>query len=376
MQTISVEEAEEFRAEIADLRRRLAASQRAAAGVFYAPIEDLWETDLVGVDDEDFLNDMRRDPDQLPTDPERGHAGQNSLGVSLQHAAPGNRCTVALMSSRVAWAEEDWPTDAFSTPNIDGELAHLIPHSDNHASTYADVARCILALQDDAGEDIQQTIHGSRRRRRVARALRRRVFRRPPRIPRTGFKHCSLNLIRLLGQKSFFDERPCVIIVPLMTLVQMKDWNLEDYEAIVLAGDYETTPAASAYCGIGATLGPLATGDEIETARESLAQVLRGLAYSLEYRQLERGEHLLPKSMQQLLRSFRRNLHVGTRHGIVIPTRVQARGLEMNVRKISFQAHNPALGTRLNHRAPEPLALIVKSAINWSRRHGQQLLPG
>jgi hypothetical protein len=242
-------------------------------------------------------------------------------------------------------------------------MAHLVPIHYQRASMYSDVARCVLGLGDDASNSIQRTIHGTQ------------PLLQQTRIPHTGIKHLTLNQIRLPCQALFFEERPCVVIVPIMTLAKMKAWNLEGYEAIIIAGTYDKVSAAQAYQHIQMDrLLPLATPDEIETARVSLGQVVGGLAYSLVHRRWQRREHSLPRSMRQQLESFRVYLQAyDEEEKVLVPERPREGYDNVRVAKVTFQAHASPTSV-LAHPAPDPLLLVMKSAINWSWRIGQHLL--
>jgi hypothetical protein len=217
---------------------------------------------------------------------------------------------------------------------------------------YVDVVRCVFGLTDEALEDMQRIIHGSLTPKGV-------------RIPYTGIKHSLVNMIRLCGQAEFFDMQPCVIIVPIMTLKQMRDWNLDEYNAIVLAGASGRFSAPMAYRGIQLRqFGECATTDEIEIASTSLGIVLQGLAYSLDERQAQRQEATL--QLKGKLASFREGLQNSE---VIVP--MPSLDSNLRVRKVSFQAHRPHANA---HPAPDPLFLFIKSAINWARRNGQPLL--
>jgi hypothetical protein len=242
-------------------------------------------------------------------------------------------------------------------------MAHLIPLSYERASAYSDVARCVLGLGDNARITIQQTIHGTQR------------VLGQTRVPDTGIKYSLLNQIRLPGQAVFFDQQPCVVIVPILTWDQVKAWNLEEYDAIVLAGAYKTTTAAQAYGGIQMPeprRGTLATIDEIKTACQLLSQTVQGLAFSLVHRRRQRHQKSLKPAMRRLLQSVRENLE--KKGEIIVPMASREGEVDMRVGKVSFQAHAACAHADLAHVAPDPALLVMKAAINWTWRNDQQLL--
>jgi hypothetical protein len=350
-------------------RRAIAAIQRAdsatqlSSGNFYSPIERVWIKNARSLrNDPCLFEEMRRE--KAPKKKERRQVGtQNSYTLTLKEAAPNRLNQVADVVVSVSKKDEKemWPTDIRGSPSLTAGMAYLVPPGNDCASTYSDVARCVLGLPDDAREDIQQTIHGS-------------LNDQGARIPGTGIKHSPDNKIRLCCQSEYFDNDPCVLIVPIMTLKQMKEWDHGEYSAIVLAGGYEDVSAALTYRAIQMTeLGALATPAEIETARQSLAQVVEGLAYSLVHRQEQRQENLLDPAMRTLLDSFRTGLQ--TSDGVRVDVPKASGNDNFRVRKVTFRAHASAcFRRRASHVAPDPLLLVIKSAINWSWRHGQQLL--
>jgi hypothetical protein len=188
-------------------------------------------------------------------------------------------------------------------------------------------------------------------------------------------------MIRLWGQAVYFDEYPCVVIMPIMTLEQINAWKFGSYEAIVLAGscDLVTAGPKGLVTGVEAYEGirmnrflALETRAEIEIACQSMARVVQGLAYSLEYHQDERREDLLEPAIREQLELFRNRLRERDPSMRVIVPQVASNMGNLRVGKVTFQAHTVRGETA--HVAPDPLLLVIKSANNWSRRNGQQLL--
>ena len=113
-----------------------------------------------------------------------------------------------------------------------------------------------------------------------------------PRITGTGIRHFGTNLIGLKAQSTHYSEKPCVIIVPIMTVEEMRNWKGDAYSAIVLAGkwpardteeDSTATTSNDVYSDIKAYNGGtdshfLASVGEIHTATELLIDVLCSLA--------------------------------------------------------------------------------------------------
>ncbi len=108
------------------------------------------------------------------------------------------------------------------------------------------------------------------------------------RITGTGIKHFLTNIIRLKAQVQYYDSLPCLLIIPILSLEQVRNWKGEGYSAIVLAGEWrspESTArnAAAVYAAIGAHLGGinsnfLASRTEIVTATDLLASMIQMVA--------------------------------------------------------------------------------------------------
>jgi hypothetical protein len=219
----------------------------------------------------------------------------------------------------------------------------------------------IFGDSDLSGEVVQKLIHGSKESPNGSR------------IAHTGAVHLVSNKIRLNKQAEHFDKNPRVLIVPILTVDQMKTWNGDAYDAIVLAGGYGDFSAIQVYCELLMYRDEMtdAMPHQVETARESLTAIVLGLMYSLH----ERTNSLLRdlgdnEVSKRILRDFRANTtgpYQGL--GIAVPESKSPTD-QIRVCLIRFQDHSKSGG----HPAPDPILLGVKSAVNWSRRHSQQML--
>jgi hypothetical protein len=63
-----------------------------------------------------------------------------------------------------------------------------------------------------------------------------------------------------------------------------------------------------------------------------------------------------------------RNVLLDNNVGVAVP--LKAGNSHLRVRKVIFGP----VGDEAQHPAPDPLLLAVKAAVNWSKRHGPQLL--
>jgi hypothetical protein len=345
-------------------KQRAVMEEQLRTGKYYCPRERVWIGARVQFDSAGSFEEMRRE--ETPNQRERRQVGTSSSYEKTWNEAKPIRLhkVTGGDDSVVRDDSEDekatWPTNLFGRRSAVG-VTYLIPASYERASMYSDVARCVLALRDDAPQDIQQAIHGS-------------LNDEGTRIQGTGIKHSPNNKIRFPGDAVYFENLPCVVIVPIMTLKEIRDWKLEGYEAIVLAGSYKDIAASEVYRGIEMTQpGSLATQGEIDKAGESLAKVVQGLAFSLDHRVDQRHENLLDEAMQQDLASSRTGLQTNDGREVIVP--MKSDNTNLRVRKVTFQAHGTArVRRRAGHVAPDPLLLITKSAINWSWGNDQQLL--
>jgi hypothetical protein len=174
------------------------------------------------------------------------------------------------------------------------------------------------------------------------------------------------------------DVSPCVVIVPIMNQEEMKNWNGEGYEAIVMAEEWEGKPIEFVCQGIGMVekIEPMASHAEIETARLLLEGVLCGLAYSLVHRprRFLKGESL--DRFNRYKNSFMNPLvNMVGEVTVPEPRAVTSDGRVRRVRKVKFGPVIRQQGEAI-HPAPDPLLLAVKAAVVWSTRHQQRLLAG
>jgi hypothetical protein len=199
------------------------------------------------------------------------------------------------------------------------------------------------------------------------------------RMAHTGIKHSVFNKIRLGCQVDFFDQKPCVLIIPIMDLEEAKKWNGAGYNALVMCGSFEGTDASTACQRILMTKKERVALQEmeIEKARHLLEAVILGMAYSL-LNCFVSTLSFLDNDSRDRFRELRNVflIRTGVAKGVVVP-KVRPVGIpdsqpveSLKVRVVEFSDHNEATG---GHPAPDPLLLAVKAAINWSRLNYQAL---
>jgi hypothetical protein len=378
-----------FYATLMAVRASYAKGVARSNGTYYSPIRDIWGIQGKPCTKADFDDLRRKNPPTFMQrhDPMKTRK-QLLLGewtLTINGAVPTDNvavdCSKTSRNSHTNTEAKEyiWPTDVCGSPDFDAQIAHLVPASPINASMYSDVARWVFAVEDsqDSVADmkiVQKLIHGAKRdpkKRKQAAKYRsaKDAKERNKRLDCTGLKHMASNKIRLRNQAEFFDQKPCLLIVPVLTVDEMKAWNGEGYNAVVIAGEYDSTNAAEVYKSIGLREGVVkdATRSEIEIARTSLEAVVLGLSYSLFHRS-QKVEVGLSKQALERLDELRKRPSAIDLSGIIVPKRSDLSGVR--VARVTFAHHNSTKG----HPAPDPLLLAVKSSINWSWRNKQKLL--
>jgi hypothetical protein len=425
----------EARAKEADERAREAderarkADERAAlrSGNYYSSIDQVWADKDRHFDHHAYFDYLRRDiapdfasPDginyyETTLEKARDPASIAAVIVAWPQTAPpvdvvataaaaaaaaaaGSTSSPAVSSSRVEFPGADvlWPVDVFGTPKQPlMQLAHLVPHIPQKSTLYFDVVACVLGLQDtkEGGQGgpgvvvppgwdtVQKAIHGATTTASSA------AGEKEKRATHTGIKHSVPNIIRLKGQAEYFDKRPCLLIVPILTLDKAKAWKGEGYDALVLAGEIRGERAGvqnallvqfSTVCidvGMYTEGGREANREEIEQGCTLLTSFLLGMAYSLKRRTPARDRHLTQKQRTKL-EGFRAQFPADAKH-VLVPVPNPNAPEPLRVRVVEFRGAaevDDVTKKQQRHLAPDPLLLAVRAAINWSRRRGQPLL--
>jgi hypothetical protein len=349
-------------------------SDQVTKGTYFSSIEDVWQATRAKPTSKDFDDLFRKKP---PSFKQRSSSdnvkGTAAYELTLSMATkPG---TVSAASDPVpndstkskqtnASSENSkakmkkWPVDIFGK-KTSADIAHLIPASVTNGSMYSDVVRWIFGSSAFSSDVAQKLIHGTR------------PSSNDPRIAHTGAVHLVSNKIRLNKQRAHFDTNPRVLIVPVLTVKQMKEWEGEAYDAIVLAGGNGDFSASEVYSDLHMNGGEtsVATPVQVDTARKSLAAIVLGLMYSLNERTTILKSDLSDVSREILL-GFQANtapcIHG---QGIAVPE-AKSPTDQIRVCLIRFQGHSESGG----HPAPDPMLLGVKAAVNWSRRNSEQML--
>jgi hypothetical protein len=233
-----------------------------------------------------------------------------------------------------------------------GQVAHLIPAAGGNADTWWFVTRWLFGWGENVPWDTRErAIHGSK------------TTHATDRISQTGIKHMVSNKIRLMGQQEYMDVAPCVLIVPILRLNQVREWSGEEYEAIVMIDSWKdiTISQVAGGIGFGEPGGATAGEGEIETARDLLTTVLRDMGYARMHMPVDVPDDKLPS----------REYWAGRQRHVTVPEQIQRRN--HRVRKVRFAGPE---GDANMHPAPDPLFLAAKAAVVWSARFNQRIAAG
>lgn len=184
-----------------------------------------------------------------------------------------------------------------------------------------------------------------------------------------------LNKLRIKGQKEYMENRPCLIIVPLLSLEATKEWKRgEAYSALLRVGGYDgggdlTAASEDVYKDTCIEFLPPCTREELVRATDLLACFTKGLAQSLFTSECFEDWNTNPA--EQIKLENVRNKLTRTNQVHISHLRETNWFRPLRVAKVSFDANNEGLPN-----PPDPYLLAVKATIIWSWRNGEELLPG
>ena len=257
-------------------------------GNYYSTIDDVWTFAASNeCEDPDVFYQLKRPslPNFVTRSKSLKKATKNNEYLVTKNAAKDTTNAVAWDSSRTSTssttpAQTIFPTDIFGQTTVPHhQIAHVVPHSRGDATLYADAVIWAFGLDDDAPfAEIQKSIHGSKGKK-------------GGKVHHTGLKHFVTNKVCLSCQ-TYFDDIPCVLIVPVMSKKKMINWKGKGYKALVMVGgskvngreidSCETVDASTVCQAIGLhQRGDMATKSEIKKARKLLKHVVLGMAYWL-----------------------------------------------------------------------------------------------
>ena len=371
-------QAEEQRRQVEEQRRL----RRLLNGTYYAQIQEVWQPKPVEFS-EQHCSILKRE--QCPDFHLRNRGFRITYETTLEAAKDCNLSIAASKSrsrsSHTSTSDKQltWPVNIFG--NGIGQISHLLPAASSKAALYDDVVTWVFALEqtnerDDWDKLKQKLIHGSRPKKREENE-------RVQKTRHTGLKHCVANKIRLQSQQDFYDNVPCVLIVPVMSLDDAKQWKGGSYEAVVMAGEHpngETNRTKISDICSAIDMHDLpaleASVADVNAAGGLLGSVIQGLAYSLRCKNAaklpENADTFWGTARELLIELQSRFSAFLAEHSqmVFVPKQISRLPEGKIVRKVAFAAHEEESG----HPAPDPLLLTVKAAVNWSARHDFPLL--
>ena len=266
----------------------------------------------------------------------------------------------------------------FGTPDIsESGLAHLLPHSPECASLWYHLVPWVLCRLEDIQNDdnveetgtpaelanwmfLQKCIHGFKSNAQRQKGV--------------GIKHFPTNCIRLRDHKLYCDKWPCVLIVPIMRIDDVKQWNGTGYNAIFLAGNFKfndnVLSASEVYRHISAHEGRIILANEEECSMACKLLETMVLCIGKSSRDTFSGafhENYLAGLYDD---SLNPPTYIKKDH-TTIPVPSSKSWNKYRVRRITFSNS----GDITNNPAPDPVLLLGKAASNWLRLHGLSVLP-
>jgi hypothetical protein len=254
---------------------------------------------------------------------------------------PGqSRTSISTENARAIWEEN-------VTGSASGEIAHLVPSSPGHANTYFFVTDFLFGYDENRTWATQERLihgtNGENGRRR----------------DNTGVKHMVANKFRLPNQKPYFDNNPCVLIIPCLSVEDAKGWSGQGYDAIMLIDVfppqvYSSLADVARETGFTHDVFLEAVPTDIDVALSLMCEYTVGMFSAFCFQRQDcpiesiTADYVLPQ----------------LRQGTPIKP----------VRKIHFSGHNNTDQGGGRNPAPDPILLVVKAIVNWNRRHYKQLV--
>jgi hypothetical protein len=374
------------KAQIAQLEAQRAQAKRLqliTSGNYFSSLGNVWTSELTNfaktsidlfdrtesVIDELFNNDMTYYRNTINVTDDMEAVVERSL----------SRCSNSI-SSRGTRGTRGF--DIFGRENDDAHYAHLMPASTNDANEWHYIVAMVLSFKA-RGENgkMPMYINGFRPLSELG------DEKLNNRKPFSGIKHFPTNKIRMAGQSTYLDSNHCVLIIPILSVQEIKEWDGCGYDAIILAADIsDHQKAAAVYKGIGAASEEdaerldseiLATDADVEICRESLEQLILVLANSFIDVELPSDYHDAGHDKRSPI-DGNDTLKKLMDDQLCVPTpRNVGPSLDgQRVRKIRFVRNGKKQGNAENMPfAPDPMLLLAKAASNWFRSHDLRILP-
>ena len=274
-----------------------------------------------------------------------------------------------------------WCVDIFARlleESKNSEVAHLLPDAPGHAVEWYDVACWAMGVDPENIDwsTVLRLLHGTKGKDN------KRVF-------GCGLRHFVANKARINGQERLLDkEDPQLLILPILTIQQCKDWNGEEYEAIVLIGannDGKSQKWATKEVGMtdvdNITVLDATDGDVkkalclLDYFTCAMVQSLMNFDVPFVPSSATKAEKKLMESASALRLSRRKKLREAVSalgHPFIpIPDSETSLPLENHraVCKIRFSNNDVDNFQTGLHVAPDPILLLARATVVWSVRN-------
>jgi hypothetical protein len=365
-------------------------------GTYLDPIEDVWDNTMVTI------------PDNYNSIFIRSHHVEIGKDKRYQKTVDeANRDTNAVASQPARYRRfSGRQVDVFNNVNLTGESAHLLPYSDHCGNYWNPIVTLVLNVTANMDSEMeekkekkwhfqQKCLHGSKDNN-------------GRKVEDVGIKYFQSNQIQLSGQRIYLDMNTCVLIIPILPAEEVRMWNGNGYDAIVLAGGYKNgrgydhddddddeaieIKAAKAYIAIEALEGITAQDvaekkhcfaeeDDCEKARLLLEQMIFCVSSASirsigECGVLDNYDSTTADTYAKEtygLWSTAINTIIENNYQVPIPISKGWMQDKTKVRKISFSGRTDE---DCNNPAPDPVLLVAKAASNWLKRNYLPILPG
>ena len=193
----------------------------------------------------------------------------------------------------------------------------------------------------------------------------------------TGINRSPFNVLLLMDQGRWFDTEPGVIVAPVLSPTQARDWDGTAYETLIICSDQSRNATAEEIAhriGLTTTERSLvfrATANDVRDAVSLLSTVVKASAYCLEHKPAppsQKGEKLWGEYQDSLIGL--RVVGGGSDGHVFVPNVAAIEAgkfvVKVNLAQMTTAGSRPAF--------PDPLLVAFKSSINWTRLHVFQLM--
>ena len=198
----------------------------------------------------------------------------------------------------------------------------------------------------------------------------------------TGLNRSPFNLLLFASQRTWYDQESGVLVLPVMTSAQARDWDGRSYEVLIICSSNNRlarAPEIAMSIGLTSTDDALvqhATATDISSAVSLLSAVVKASAFCLENLPAPsnpKARDLWSKyqnSLQTARNAVAAYVHAGLRNHVVVPTEANIPEgkfvAKVDLAQMTTPGEIPAY--------PDPLQLVYKSSVNWTRMFGFQLI--